>query len=161
VSERAPIAPEDCPEPFWHETHRYCPICTWTEDQDKPEPEQPQSPIGGPVMGVVEAGEVIQPVRGHVPDIEELRQVYEQDERHGPEPTVAMVIEAHRLLTETDRGKLLQVALAVKVMDGFLFDGHEKQEPDEDNPRPYCFECEDEWPCRYEDLRQALAEVEL
>lgn len=23
--------PEDCPEPFWHETHRYCPCCTWVE----------------------------------------------------------------------------------------------------------------------------------
>lgn len=20
-----------CPEPFWHETHRYCPVCPWTE----------------------------------------------------------------------------------------------------------------------------------
>lgn len=27
---RKPIAPEDCPEPYWHETHRYCPVCTWT-----------------------------------------------------------------------------------------------------------------------------------
>lgn len=25
------IKPEDCPEPFWHETHRYCPACSWTE----------------------------------------------------------------------------------------------------------------------------------
>ncbi len=23
--------PEDCPEPGWHETHRYCPCCTWTD----------------------------------------------------------------------------------------------------------------------------------
>lgn len=27
----AGIRPEDCPEPGWHETHRYCPVCTWTE----------------------------------------------------------------------------------------------------------------------------------
>ena len=24
-------SPENCPEPFWHNTHRYCPVCTWTE----------------------------------------------------------------------------------------------------------------------------------
>ncbi len=35
---RGPIAPEDCPEPFWHETHRYCPVCTWTEPPIAPEP---------------------------------------------------------------------------------------------------------------------------
>jgi hypothetical protein len=33
MSERPIIAPEDCPEPFWHETHRYCPICTWVEPE--------------------------------------------------------------------------------------------------------------------------------
>jgi len=27
----AQIRPEDCPEPGWHETHRYCPACSWTE----------------------------------------------------------------------------------------------------------------------------------
>ena len=27
----AEITPEQCPEPFWHKTHRYCPRCTWTE----------------------------------------------------------------------------------------------------------------------------------
>lgn len=37
---REPIAPEDCPEPFWHETHYYCPVCTWrastcTERRDR------------------------------------------------------------------------------------------------------------------------------
>ncbi len=31
MADREPIKPEDCPEPFWHETHRYCPVCTWTE----------------------------------------------------------------------------------------------------------------------------------
>lgn len=25
------IMPEDCPEPHWHQTHRYCPACSWTE----------------------------------------------------------------------------------------------------------------------------------
>lgn len=28
-----------CPQPFWHETHRYCPVCDWTEqrsEQDAP-----------------------------------------------------------------------------------------------------------------------------
>lgn len=23
--------PEDCPTPIFHETHRYCPLCSWTE----------------------------------------------------------------------------------------------------------------------------------
>jgi len=36
VSKHAEIAPEDCPEPWWHETHLYCPVCTWTESQGKP-----------------------------------------------------------------------------------------------------------------------------
>jgi len=35
---RPPVAVEDCPEPYWHETHRYCPACVWTEDYGKPEP---------------------------------------------------------------------------------------------------------------------------
>jgi len=26
---RPEIKPEDCPEPFWHDTHYYCPVCTW------------------------------------------------------------------------------------------------------------------------------------
>jgi hypothetical protein len=30
------IKPQDCPEPFWHETHRYCPACSWTENYGKP-----------------------------------------------------------------------------------------------------------------------------
>jgi hypothetical protein len=30
------VKPEDCPEPFWHETHRYCPQCSWTEEPDLP-----------------------------------------------------------------------------------------------------------------------------
>lgn len=38
--------PEECPEPFWHETHRYCPACTWTEDDSegtgKQSPAEPQ-----------------------------------------------------------------------------------------------------------------------
>jgi hypothetical protein len=28
--------PENCPEPYWHQTHRYCPACTWTEEYDMP-----------------------------------------------------------------------------------------------------------------------------
>lgn len=40
MSERPVIAPEDCPEPFWHETHLYCPVCSW---QEEPE-EEPVSP---------------------------------------------------------------------------------------------------------------------
>ncbi len=30
---REPIAPEDCPDPGWHKTHRYCPACTWTDEE--------------------------------------------------------------------------------------------------------------------------------
>lgn len=30
-----PIKPEDCPEPQWHKTHRYCPICSWVETPDR------------------------------------------------------------------------------------------------------------------------------
>jgi len=26
------IEPKDCPTPEYHQTHRYCPSCTWTED---------------------------------------------------------------------------------------------------------------------------------
>lgn len=26
----------DCPTPIYHETHRYCPSCPWTEDYGKP-----------------------------------------------------------------------------------------------------------------------------
>lgn len=25
-------SPENCPEPYWHETHNYCPACTWVRD---------------------------------------------------------------------------------------------------------------------------------
>jgi hypothetical protein len=32
MGKRPEIAPEDCPEPGWHETHRYCPVCTWREE---------------------------------------------------------------------------------------------------------------------------------
>jgi hypothetical protein len=31
------IRPEECPEPFWHETHRYCPACSWVEPQEGPD----------------------------------------------------------------------------------------------------------------------------
>jgi hypothetical protein len=34
VSEHEPVAPQDCTTPEYHETHRYCPTCTWTEDDD-------------------------------------------------------------------------------------------------------------------------------
>lgn len=34
------ITPEDCSEPFWHDTHRYCPACSWTEDYDKTDDEK-------------------------------------------------------------------------------------------------------------------------
>ena len=37
MSKRPEIAPENCPEPFWHETHRYCPVCTWTAAQEEPQ----------------------------------------------------------------------------------------------------------------------------
>ncbi len=26
---------ENCPQPYWHKTHRYCPACPWTENYDK------------------------------------------------------------------------------------------------------------------------------
>lgn len=26
------VEPKDCPTPQYHETHRYCPSCSWTED---------------------------------------------------------------------------------------------------------------------------------
>lgn len=29
--------PDKCPEPFWHETHNYCPCCTWVRET-KPSP---------------------------------------------------------------------------------------------------------------------------
>lgn len=32
-------SPENCPEPFWHETHMYCPACTWVA-QDSVLPTQ-------------------------------------------------------------------------------------------------------------------------
>lgn len=28
------IDPEDCPTPSYHETHRYCPSCSWVEPQE-------------------------------------------------------------------------------------------------------------------------------
>lgn len=28
------IPSDECPEPGWHETHRYCPCCSWTEDEN-------------------------------------------------------------------------------------------------------------------------------
>lgn len=31
AQEQMEIDPKDCPEPFWHDTHRYCPACSWTE----------------------------------------------------------------------------------------------------------------------------------
>jgi hypothetical protein len=40
-----PIAPEHCPEPGWHTTHRYCPVCTWTEPA--PVTEQRLAELGG------------------------------------------------------------------------------------------------------------------
>lgn len=57
--------------------------------------------------------------------------------------------------------KLLKVAMAVKAVGPDIFDGHGREEPDEDNAEPYCFECEGAWPCLYEDLRRALAETGL
>jgi len=34
VSRRAPIAPEDCPDPSVHgNPFRYCPVCTWIEEK--------------------------------------------------------------------------------------------------------------------------------
>jgi len=27
--------PDQCPEPFWHETHHYCPVCSWV-NPDRP-----------------------------------------------------------------------------------------------------------------------------
>lgn len=42
----------------------------------------------------------------------------------------------------------------------YLREGHETPEtPDEDNPVPYCFECEVPWPCVVEELFQALDAV--
>lgn len=31
MADPSSVDPADCPEPFWHETHRYCPCCSWTE----------------------------------------------------------------------------------------------------------------------------------
>lgn len=27
------VPPEQCPEPGWHQTHNYCPACSWTRPQ--------------------------------------------------------------------------------------------------------------------------------
>jgi hypothetical protein len=29
MSNRVPVSPENCPEPFWHNTHMYCPQCSF------------------------------------------------------------------------------------------------------------------------------------
>ena len=34
-------SPENCPEPFWHETHMYCPCCTWVQPTAHVEPAPP------------------------------------------------------------------------------------------------------------------------
>lgn len=73
-----PIAPEDCPEPGWHETHRYCPICSWTEGYGKPlcahcgvpimevslgeKPLWVHVPSGGPVYLLIACGLVATPI---------------------------------------------------------------------------------------------------
>ena len=46
-------SPENCPEPWWHETHRYCPVCTWIEPQEKPTREQLVAVLAGQVEALV------------------------------------------------------------------------------------------------------------
>jgi len=48
--EHEQIAPEDCPEPFWHVTHRYCPVCTWTERYDGDGGDVVSPTLIGPVV---------------------------------------------------------------------------------------------------------------
>lgn len=38
------VRPEDCPEPGWHETHHYCPACSWVN------PDAPKSPSELPLV---------------------------------------------------------------------------------------------------------------
>lgn len=38
------VSPSECPEPFWHETHNYCPCCTWTRPEE-PKPPTPMEQI--------------------------------------------------------------------------------------------------------------------
>lgn len=42
----AGIPPEECPEPGWHETHRYCPVCTWREEPCRQELRLFQGELG-------------------------------------------------------------------------------------------------------------------
>ncbi len=67
MSERAVIKPEDCPEPYWHETHRLCPICTWTESQ-KPsdDVEEAAATIHGAHVGWLDAAGVCGDARAGV-----------------------------------------------------------------------------------------------
>lgn len=34
------VLPENCPTPEYHETHRYCPSCSWTEDYEEDQQAQ-------------------------------------------------------------------------------------------------------------------------
>lgn len=49
---------------------------------------------------------------------------------------------------------------ALCVIADSIFDGHlAAEKPDEDNPEPYCFECDLPWPCDRAKLAAALAQV--
>jgi len=34
------IKPEDCPDPGWHQTHYYCPCCSWTSEEAPKSPQE-------------------------------------------------------------------------------------------------------------------------
>lgn len=58
------IKPEDCPEPFWHETHRYCPACSWTEPREGSPREAVAEMIHGLHVGWIDAAGVTGELRG-------------------------------------------------------------------------------------------------
>ncbi len=66
MSDRAVVRPEDCPEPFWHETYRYCLACSWTEPREEGRsPEEAVAEIiHGMHVGWIDAAGVTGALRG-------------------------------------------------------------------------------------------------
>jgi hypothetical protein len=49
---RAPVAPENCPDPTIHESFRYCPYCSWIEPPDPDGWRADLEKCAGTIVGV-------------------------------------------------------------------------------------------------------------
>lgn len=145
-----PVDPSVCPTPIYHETHRYCPSCTWAEPVGVAEARQPDPRIpalqtwnqangcriqlGTNLAAILEAVDAVDPVRAELDRVRgDLASTRQQLERYEQDPNMRPTVASwNAIVAERDglRQQLTEAQAELTRRCGIVVRGSDKDEFD-------------------------------